>query len=384
MRIKILAAALLFSIALYFAQAGFILKLQENNGEFFVYNYGVSEEDPGHPRLKLLRSREKLDSVVAGGRTQLEKTVLLRAWAHSQWKPWAGTFYYPPWDALEIIDLARRRDNRGFCAQYAIVFVQACLSLGLHARYIDLPGHFLAAVWSDDYDKWVAMDAYKDLHYERNGVPLSGFELSRACRRGEIKGVLKVASSGEKTQVSAEALSVYRQYSILLRNNHLSEPVSVMVNGVKRRIKLAGNYRSYPLVGRDRLYVKDVFLAYRTEGGEIFEDRPYTYDADDFRRDMNQTLFRWAESPKEEGVVKLLLAAENSPSFKTFLVSTDGGAWAPFPEKVGVSLRPGVNEISARILTRDGWLGHPSSLKIFYKPPWIFTRPKRGNLPGSV
>ena len=133
-----------------------------------------------------------------------EKIVLLRKWAHSQWK--AGpSFYYPPWDAVEILDLARQHHNYGFCAQYGIVFLQACQSLGLHARYVDLPGHFVVGVWSDDYNKWVIMDPYNDIHFEQDGIPMKGRDICTAYWKN-VKNIYKVDSSYKKTKADSHRL----------------------------------------------------------------------------------------------------------------------------------------------------------------------------------
>ena len=130
----------------------------EENGRWLTSTYRLSEDVPTNPRLELLRRREKLDDVIAPGKTQFEKLVLLRRWVHSQWTYSGDPFYYPAWDGVEILDLARKIGNKGFCAQYAVLYLQACQSLGLHARYVELPGHFIVGVWSDDYDRWVLMD----------------------------------------------------------------------------------------------------------------------------------------------------------------------------------------------------------------------------------
>lgn len=153
----------------WLAQTEILLVTSEDNGEFPASSYALREDDFHHPRLRLLREREKLDDVVSTAKTQFEKIVLLRGWAHRQWNMGAS-FYYPPWDAVEILDLARNHGNQGFCAQYAIVFLQACQSMGIHARYVDLPGHFVVAVWSDDFNRWVVMDPTHDLQDRKSVV----------------------------------------------------------------------------------------------------------------------------------------------------------------------------------------------------------------------
>ncbi|MDT8286134.1 MAG: transglutaminase-like domain-containing protein [Elusimicrobiales bacterium] len=383
MRLKVLLGVLAAAVLFWFAQASFVMPLGSDVPEFFVSNYGVREEDPSHPKLRALRAAEKLDAVAAAGKSQLEKTVLLRGWARRQWEPSGSSFVYPPWDAGEILRLARR-GNRGFCAQYAVVFLQAALSMGLHARYIDLPGHFLTAVWSDEHYKWVAMDPYNDLHYERGGEPLSGMEMHLASLRGRPGGIEAVSSSGARRPLKTEELSLWSAYSILLRNNHLSVPVKAYVNGKERTIRVAAGEKNYPVVGRDKLGIADMFISYGRGGKEAMPGRPFTADDDDFRRDMNSTIAVWAESRKSPGTMKLLLKAENSPGFATFLVKTEGSGWEPSPEKLAVRLSPGLNGISARILTRHGWTGRTSSIKFFYKPAWILAPRRAAGRPGSV
>src|SRR6185295_15697053 len=87
-----LAAGLVF-----FGKSEFIYVIKINNGRILAANYHLIEENWEHPRLKLLRTRENLEQVIAPGPTEFDKIVLLRKWAHSQWKGSDKGFYYPPW-----------------------------------------------------------------------------------------------------------------------------------------------------------------------------------------------------------------------------------------------------------------------------------------------
>ena len=73
--------------AVWLTQAEFILVTDEQNGEFPASPFTLREDDFHHPRLELLRRRERLDDVVAGARTQFETIVRLRAWARRQGCP---------------------------------------------------------------------------------------------------------------------------------------------------------------------------------------------------------------------------------------------------------------------------------------------------------
>src|SRR3989449_8436200 len=274
----------------WLAQMEILLVTSEHNGEIAVSSYTLREDDFNHPRLRLLRSREKLDEVVSSAKTQFDTIKLLGAWTRRQWEP-GGRFYYPPWDAVEILDLARKYGNRGFCAQYGIVLLQACQSLGLHARYVDLPGHFVVAVWSDDYNRWVVMDPTNDIHFEKGGVPMRGRDLHQAYWQGNLDGIVQVDSKGNRKAVTRSDLSPYRLYSIGLRANQLSEPVEIKSHGVWKTLVHAGDYHTYPKIGRDQLVITSDFLAWKiNEADESVPERPGTMDQDWFRYDRNQTV----------------------------------------------------------------------------------------------
>ncbi|HET8948778.1 MAG TPA: transglutaminase-like domain-containing protein [Candidatus Polarisedimenticolia bacterium] len=363
------AGLLLAGLLLWVAQSEIVVVTDEENGEIPSSSYVLEEEDFRHPRLQLLRSRERLDEVVAGTPRQFEAALRLRAWAHRQWEPGVD-FYYPPWDAVEILDLTRQHGNRGFCAQYAIVFLQACQSMGIHARYVDLPGHFVVAIWSDDFDRWVVMDPMNDLHYEKEGVPMRGRDLYRAYWTKDATGIEQVDSKGRR-RVTLEDLGHYRLYSIDTAADQLTEPVAVRINGAWKTLTHTDDYRLYPRVGRDQLQVESEFLAWRSgEANERFPERPETSEDDDFRYAMNQTIILLANSRVRKQILKLALLRQNSPTFARFQVRSEASTdWVPSPaDTVKWMLHPGENEIQARIETRDGWKGPASTLKLYYKP----------------
>ncbi|MFI5350015.1 MAG: transglutaminase-like domain-containing protein [Elusimicrobiota bacterium] len=367
--IRMIGALLIVGAAFYLARLEFIYVGPARNGRFVFSHYRFVEERWDHPRLQLLRSREKLDAVVAPGKTEFEKIVLLRKWAHDQWKE-GSTFYYPPWDGVEILDLARRHRNYGFCGQYAMVFLQACLSVGLHARYVDI-GHFLTEVWSDDYNRWIVMDPTNDLHYEKDGAPLRGRNLYAASWRDNVAGIARVGSDGTRTLVAPEEMQIWRNYSIILRNNHLSDPVVIEINGKRQLLGMKKDYRDYPLIGRtDRLAYGGEFLDWRTPdiSTPTYHGRS-SDDADDFRDVFNQTIIMLVAKEPRRSRVKFKLLAENAPGFQTFLVrANDVEAYAESGDEIILPLNAGVNILHARIKTRFGWLGPESEIRVFYKP----------------
>ncbi len=352
------------------------------NGEWLAANYVLAEEDPSHPRLKLLREREKLNDVVAGGKTQFEKFLLLRHWAHQQWSYAGAPFYYPAWDAVEILDLARKIGNKAFCAQYAIVYLQACRSLGLHARYVELPDHFVVGVWSDEENRWIVMDPINDVHFERDGLPMSGRGLCDAYWKNNLKGIKRVSFDGGGVQVKRDELYVYRMYSIVSRADQLENPIEIDVN-LKGPHKLVreSDYRKYPRIGQDKVGFTSNYIAWKQPGaGEQFKGMLQSDDHDDFNYRMNQSMIFVARTDAARGYAKIILWPENSPNFKEFEIDLqDGTGWRPIPTKELLwAMRPGINKVHVRVKTEFGWVGPESRCEILFKPAWWGIRPPSG------
>ena len=149
------------------------------------------------PKLSKLRSEYRLDEIVAPGKTEFEKLILLRNWARRQWPfndGFGGT-----WDALAI--LSAPPGKKGMCVHFATVFAQCALALGFNARQVVIDHHFVADVWSNQYGKWVLMDVegvypptgfkkYGTAHYldARSKRPLSCLEIHRAYHRALDQG----------------------------------------------------------------------------------------------------------------------------------------------------------------------------------------------------
>jgi hypothetical protein len=217
------------------------------------------------PRLQKLRERCKLDDVIAPGKTEMEQLTLLRHWARHQWHTaWEGgaDAWMPPWDAHIILDGKDQPTCLTMCTHYAAFYVQCCEALGWNARHVVLDHHCVSEVWVDQHRKWVMMDVGNskerpdcNLHFERNGVPLSALELHRLARGGDAAGVeVRFTSPALAEKVAALCrpapppkkpfpprpdvvpladlgkypvcgLANYRRYALPPRNNFLDSPL---------------------------------------------------------------------------------------------------------------------------------------------------------------
>jgi hypothetical protein len=185
-------------------------------------------------RLDELRGREGLATIVSEGASEFEQVLLLKEWVASQW-PAGFPNPYPPWDAIVILDWIRQGVTGGFCAQYAQVMLQSLAALGMQARYVELGStvnpyaHFVMEVWSNQFNKWVVIDADYNLHFERDGIPLSALEVHEALARNELAEVSVVLGTrrlghSDATLWPLQTAELYYYLRYHLKANHLAAP----------------------------------------------------------------------------------------------------------------------------------------------------------------
>ncbi len=140
-----------------------------------------------NPKLKELRERHRLEEVIAPGKDEFERQVLLLDWTHRQFKK----FGRPSTNCQGALQILKAVDagHSFFCAQYAEVLVSAAASLGWVDRSLALrrhqgankaggsTEHTVTEMWSNQHGKWVMFDPTSNLTLETNGVPLNAWEI---------------------------------------------------------------------------------------------------------------------------------------------------------------------------------------------------------------
>ena len=165
-------------------------------------------DSPVHPKLVALREKYKLDEVVKDAKTDLERALALKEWVNSlmrfgQPKP----DMFEDWSAVAILEKYEKGDA-GWCGQFAMVFQQACLVMGLPARYIELgvpdnPAcHFTTEVYLREHEKWAVVDstglAGYNVYYTLDGVPQSALEMHYHVLRKTLPEVMEVHPTGSR------------------------------------------------------------------------------------------------------------------------------------------------------------------------------------------
>ena len=141
-------------------------------------DWGWEKHD--RPEFAEIRSRENLDEVIAGSRTQFDAQVRLLHYVARRWYPGSVMPEYPAWDALSTLKRVDYAGSGGMCIQFNNVLGGMCQAYGWQSRLINCTGHEVIEVWNDEYGKWIFFDAEFFDHYnydQETGEPLNMLEL---------------------------------------------------------------------------------------------------------------------------------------------------------------------------------------------------------------
>ena len=335
-------------------------------------------------KLKALRERFELDAVVEGASTEFERQLRLMRWAYKvpigRLDPYAWNYYDLPLletdaDSVREEHSARRRD--GHCLYCNLTLIAACLAMGYPARWTNIStkstyGHEVTEVWSNDFDKWVFMDATRDYYiYDPDtGVPMNLLEISERLR--EIMPRPATWDDPVQWQIpdnsrACDVRVAYREgdnaYSIrdvaegpylLLMKGHLQMPT---------RNDFAS--RSHPVPWRvSSNWGGDLFYCYYSETfPRKREYQLHTNRPQDFTPPLNRSEL-FASETERPGVLRVDMDTE-TPCFETFLVRIDDGEWREHAaSSLEWALHEGLNRLQARIRNTVGVCGPESFLSV--------------------
>jgi len=341
--------------------------------------------DPAHPVLQELRRREKLDEVIAPAKTEFEKILLVKRWVGLQWK-FGHPDPYPPWNALTILDWVRSGKIRGFCGQYAQVFLQSLLSLGIQARYFELGTktnpicHWNTEVWLNDFNKWAVVDATSNpdlsCHFERDGIPQNALELHNAYLDGQASTIKQIQDPVVLEFIGEEpkpfSLECYYNFRICMNQNQLDFPP-----------KFVDMNTTWERYGDGVEWEDERTILWESNPGQAWWPmRRLTARRANRPEQLYWTMHNGVEMQLRwwDGNVYVLYLKQYSPAFDSFLVRFDGGPstklgvvslsnhdWSPAPATSTYIMTPGGHKIEARTKAKDGSLG-PMSYLDFESP----------------
>ena len=183
-------------------------EVKVDNPDFYTNTTFKSYEDLSFPRFKALKEKYQLDTIFHGEKDEFKRILLLRHWIKKTIPidilvphPGDGT-------AEGILDEALK--GNGFhCAYFMVVHNEIMNACGFVPRIINadegalnLQGqighHGTNEIWSNTYHKWFFSDAMVDIHFEKNGIPLSALEIRDEYFKNKAADIKLVSGPGRK------------------------------------------------------------------------------------------------------------------------------------------------------------------------------------------
>jgi hypothetical protein len=329
----------------------------------FAYRYQPFDE----PRLQELNHKYRLGELVAAAPSEFEGMVRLRGWCRDQFR--RAEFQPDPinFDTLEILDRDRHSETAYSaahhcdpCKFFPLLYVQAMLSVGHQARYVATE-HGMTEVWSNQFRKWVLMDAELDHHFVKAGVPLSA---------GELRDEYVADPSASSVLLVRGPIEERRENPTMahLRVDHLTSAIVLPwfndhITLVSLRNDFLTNhyFRGHP----DRSESRSLLYLHPDPAKPVKFDqrlRQRTHDPDDFYWTLNQT-----EIYARPGVTESLPLAFRTvtPNFARYEIAIDEAA--PVSVELPMfdwKLHPGANSLSVRSINQFGVRGIESSVRV--------------------
>ncbi len=335
------------------------------------------------PQLRELLDSYNYKKYISAGKNEFQKMALLKNWVYKNISYDYRTNNQTLRNALKVLH-GSENGQPFLCTNFAAVFMQSAISLGWTSRYFFLrkrtgQEHATNDLWSNQYGKWIFMDATWNLHLEKNGIPLSIAEARKEWFKNRGKDLVYVFGAGKER----------------VEYTSINFPVKRRDSSVWSRFPLDRNWLGYmeqvALVGRNN------FFTYRDGDGRNIWDHVYIikdrYNSNDrkwaFRNrkpvnsiedmfhKLNYAIINiegWVLVRSDTvGVkwnrvvrVRVKSSGKNSytPYFSKFIVSINNGKWIETDSRFKWMLKSGMNILKVRIINKFGVAGPISSVRI--------------------
>lgn len=319
-----------------------------------------------NPKLKALRARYHFDEIVAPGKTEFERQLLLLDWANHQLKKF-GKPTSPARGALDIL-AANDAGNTFFCAHYGDLFVSAAASMGWVDRAMALrrPDHIGSGstehtsteIWSNQYRKWIMLDPTFAMSVEKDGLPLSAYELRQEWL---VKGGqdLTFVLDKDRKRYHKSDIPVFRQ-------RYAGFGDLVLDGGALNVYAFIGYIPNTNLMDAGPDYGKMFITQDAICDGTKWHKRTIPADpAHDPYFPINQSAMTLIpDGPAIKVSLKTL-----TPNFKAYLARIDGGDWKPTTDTFDWTPHAGANRLEVKTVNQFGVDGPISTAEVTVAAP---------------
>ena len=345
------------------------------NGSARLPKYNFSFQRWDDPQLDELKARLGIDELIAGAGSEFETVARI---AHKVCNMWAHSApaEYPTWSALDILNRVDKGEQL-WCTYKQLVTMQAMAALGIHSRIVPCAWHHSLEFWSNEYGKWVVMDAWTANYYHKDGIPLGALELHKYSQKNlslEGSGVWEMNINPNRWKPDRTADSTladspcYQHIRYIPRNDFISAPLA------HKGVKTADGYIRPINQLADPFQTGLPHVSWWQEGyTPTLIGRSVQYE-EDFNFPLNEVEIMITRPVKMIGSLDLELST-NTPEFDTYLMRMDGKEWQPSGSRLLWKLNRGKNSIEVKTRNKWGRDGHASLIELEYDPSVLKVEP---------
>jgi len=317
-----------------------IIEYDNYNGPLDVSEYDW--EDMNRPEMDTLRTRYQLREVIGSDVSEFEQMKRLLNWVATRWVH-DGSKMAPERTALAILSEVDK-GKRFCCANYADVLIGCMRSLGYPIRFVGLRtedaaynmggGHGCVEVWSNQYQKWILLDAQNNAWWEHDNAPLSAYECHQLFMNGE-EDELNFVGQHEQHDY-ARAKSTWSAYFFRVTNYWMGANLQLVSNAVTPELLYQLNPQNLELTDQyDKVYPR-----------------------------LNQTTITLRNNRKGSLDSMSVILAHTMPYFDVFMVRIDEKDWEEVEDTFQWVLNEGVNVIEAKAVNVAGIEGRTSRVTV--------------------
>jgi len=320
-----------------------------------------------HPRVQEFRERYDFLESMERGNSEMERLVLLRDWVHRQIP--SGQPVIQTSDAFEILDTAAR-GGTFYCSHYAITMKACAVACGWVSRHLGIDSdhtaeehsthHGVVDVFVNELGKWVAMDAHHQVHYEKDGVPLSPWEITQEY----------IANNGQDVDIcfGLDRKKVEHSSKVCLPGRHESCCYFWCMH--------RWHCDPFTRFGPDLPRLNLVMVGDAHTGKTWYQGRPPdTYPHICYSNGSFQFTRREADVYPDIGTCRMELSQGTQPNtahvfvntftpgYESLLLQIDGGDFRPVGLQFEWYMHEGENRLAVRTRNQFGLMGRPSSVR---------------------
>ena len=324
------------------------------NPAYFPNKIFESKEDLVSPKFAALKSKYQLDTIFHTETDEFKRIVLVRNWIKQQISIDNNGPYPGDESAESILDEAAK--GHGFhCGHYMAVqnaimnaygYVTRCLGAGPGLAGGSRDHHGINEVWVNSLHKWVLSDAKYNVHFEKNGIPLSALEIRDEYLKNKAADIIAVRGP-DKIPVTA----------VSENNKEVSAKTYTWIEWNRDNNK----YINWPIDSSMMIVYND---QYAQNNKWMWDGKPHwAYNTRHMNLVADRHFIEWTPNTISSGVTiegdKATIKLESdTPNFKSYqLKKMNAADWEDVSSPVQVYLTKDRNEFIFRTINLAGVTG---------------------------